>query len=87
MNNNLRNLIKTASKQGATEVLVELGLTSGEKSYRNCRDIYGKWFTDAVAAGRIFPCRVEEGKCGTKWFSVADILALKVEDYSKCELK
>lgn len=87
MNNNLRNLIENASELGATRAMVNLGVTSGEMSYRKGRNTYGKWFTDAVAAGRIFPCRVEEGKRGTQWFSVAEILALKVADYSKCELK
>ncbi len=87
MNNNLKSLIQTASELGATAAMVNLGVTAGEKSYRACRDIYGKWFTDAVANNRIFPCRVEEGKCGTKYYSVREILALKVSDYSRCELK
>lgn len=87
MNRNLQNLIQTACELGSTAAMVNLGVTSGEMSYRKGRDTYGKWFTDAVAAGRLFPCRVEEGKCGTRFYSVKDILALKVEDYSKCELQ
>lgn len=83
----LHNLIQSACQLGATQAMVDLGVTAGELSYRKARTVYGKWFMDAAAEGRIYPCRVEEGKCGTKYYSVPEILALKVADYSKCELK
>ena len=53
---------------------------------RKARDVYGKWFVDAVNNGRIFPCRVEDGRTGTKWFKVSEILALKADDIARAEL-
>lgn len=84
--NNLENLIKTSIKLGATEAMVELGVTSGEKSWRQMRQTYGKQFVDADKEGRIHPCRIENGKAGTKWYSVADFLSLRVLDYARAEL-
>ena len=49
-------------------------------------DIYGKWFMDAYHNNRIFPVRVENGRAGTKVFSVTDILKLKAQDSLKAEI-
>ena len=62
---------------GTAQTLVLMGVHSGEVSMRKARDVYGKWFIDAVNSGRLFPCRVEDGRTGTKWFKVTEILALK----------
>ena len=53
---------------------------------RQAKKTYGKWFLDCIARERIFPCRVENGRAGTKFYRVADILALKVEDHARMEL-
>lgn len=71
---------------GTAQALVTMGVHSGEISMRRARDVYGKWFTDAVNNGRLFPCRVEDGRSGTKWFRVTDILALKADDLARAEL-
>lgn len=71
---------------GTAQALVTLGMHSGEISMRKARDVYGKWFMNAVNDGRLFPCRVEDGRAGTKWFRVTDILALKADDIAKAEL-
>ena len=86
MNRNLQSLIQTCCSLGAAQTLETLGVSSGEISQRKARDIYGKWFTSAVKDGRIYPCRVEDGKAGTRWYRVVDILALKTQDYAKAEL-
>lgn len=86
MNKNLQTLMTTCISLGTAQVLVTLGVHSGEISMRKARDVYGKWFTDAVSSGRIFPCRVEDGRAGTKWFKVTEILALKADDAAKATL-
>lgn len=85
--NNLERIITTCSELGATQAMENLGLTSGEISLRKARDIYGKWFMDAYNNNRIFPVRVEDGRAGTKWFKVTEILKLKAYDALRAELK
>lgn len=86
MNNNLQVLIRSCTELGAVSVIEQLGLHSGEMSHRKARDIYGKWFEDAVKDGRLHPCRVEEGEKGRRMFRVVDILNLKVYDASRADL-
>ena len=82
----LLSIVKTSAELGATEAMRRLGVKSGEKSYRDARNTYGKWFTDAVADGRLKPCRVEAGRAGTKWFSIEEILVLKTHDQVRAVL-
>jgi hypothetical protein len=82
----LKTVIDNAAAMGAASVLETLGLTSGEISQRRARDTYGKWFLDATARGRLRPCRVEDGRTGTRWYRVVDILALKTRDAARAEL-
>lgn len=84
--NNLERLITTCVELGAAKTMEALGVTSGEISQRRARDIYGKWFVDADREGRIRPCHIEEGKCGTRKYRVVDILALKAQDAAKAEI-
>lgn len=49
-------IIETASERGAVLAMQALGVTSGELSQRQARKVYGKYFADAVAAGRLTPC-------------------------------
>lgn len=87
MANNLEILIQTCVELGSARTMETLGVTSGELSLRKSRDTYGKWFMDAYNQGRIHPCRVEDGRTGTKFFRVVDILALKAYDAARAELK
>lgn len=84
---NLERLIETCVELGAARTMETLGVTSGEVSQRRARDVYGKWFTDADRAGRIRPCRIEDGRAGTRWYRVVDILSLKAADAARAELK
>ena len=72
--------------QGALQVLRMLGVTSGEMSYREARDTYGKWFVTAVAQGRIKPCRVGNGTTGGKFYAISEILALQEEDWGGAKI-
>lgn len=87
MNRNLEILITTCIALGTAQTLETLGVSSGEISQRKAKAVYGKYFTDAERNGRIHPCRIEDGKSGTRWFRVVDILKLKAMDASKAELK
>lgn len=86
MNRAANILLTTEREIGAVQVLELLGLSAGELSTRKARDTYGKWFLDAVANGRLHPCRIEEGKAGTRYYQVLDILKLKEKDALKAEL-
>ena len=83
---NLENLLQSAA-MGAAQVLETLDLTAGEISQQEARDIYGKWFTDAERAGRILPCRIDNGKNGTRHYRVVAIQELRTADYMRAELQ
>lgn len=84
---NLEILITTCIELGSARTMETLGVSSGEISQRKARNVYGKYFTDADREGRIRPCRIEEGRAGTRWYRVVDILALKAADAAKAQLK
>lgn len=83
MRNHLQPLIQTCISLGVASTLEQLGIHSGEMSMRKAKQTYGKWFTNAVMKDRIKPCRVEDGRSGTRFYRVVDILALQVEDRAK----
>ena len=87
MATNLEILIQTCVELGSAKTLETLGLSSGEISQRKARDVYGKYFMDADRDGRIRPCRIESGRCGTRFYRVVDILSLKAMDAARAELK
>ena len=84
---NTPEAIETCIELGSAKTLETLGVSSGEISQRRARDVYGKYFMDADRAGRIRPCRIEDGRAGTRWYRVVDILALKAADAARAELK
>ena len=86
--NSLETLITTCVELGSAKAMINLGVISPEISQRRARDIYGKYFTDAVKAGRLRPSRVETGRAGPRWYLVSEILALKAQDaLNQAELK
>lgn len=78
-------IISSAVSLGAASALMQLGVTSGELSFRKAREVYGAWFVRAVREGRITPVHVADGN-GLQAYSVKDILSLKVEDAARAEL-
>ena len=84
---NIERLIETCIELGSAKTMETLGVTSGEISQRRARGVYGKYFTDADKAGRIRPCRIEDGRAGTRWYRVVDILKMKAADAARAELK
>lgn len=87
MGDNLRRLITTCTELGAARLAENLGLTAGEMSQRRATEVYGKWFVDAYRDGRIHPVRVDNGRNGTRWYRVVDILELKAYDSARAELR
>lgn len=84
---NLERVIATAAELGAVKAMMALGVTSGEVSSRQAEQTYGKWFKGAVAAKRLRPVRIGEGRTGTRWYSVTDILALRASDEARAEIQ
>lgn len=68
-----------------TQTLIQMGAISGELSQAKCIRTYGEWFKEAIAVGKISPCRIGLGSSGTKWYSIQDILALKATEYRAME--
>ena len=79
----LENLISSAVALGAAWANITAGRHSGELSARQARQIYGKWFTNAVNDGRLRPARVEDKR---HIYSVQEILALKVKEAARAEI-
>lgn len=82
----LSTLIESCMALGTTETLRELGLHPGEISQREAKRIYGTYFTNAIADGRIKPCRLGTGARPKKYYSVKDILTLKSKDAARAIL-
>lgn len=80
-------LINTCVGLGTARTLEVLGISSGEISQRRARSVYGKWFAENERRGRIYPCRVDNGRNGTRWFKVSDILAVKAADIAEATLR
>lgn len=76
----LTAIIRTSAEMGATLALERAGLTSGEISKKEATRIYGTYFTRAVAAGRLTPVRTGSAINSTKYYRIADILALRAAD-------
>lgn len=83
MVNRIEHIINSACELGAAKTIEALGLSAGELSYTKALKTYGKWFKDAVAEGRIRPCRVESGRAGTQWYRVVTILQTKLADETR----
>lgn len=79
-------MVKSWIAVGAAEGLRLAGVTAGEVSERQARKTYGKWFTDAVAAGHIRPIRIGTGRTATRHYSVTDILTYKAICCTPAEL-
>ena len=84
--NTLDTIISTSIELGAARTCEILGVSSGEISQRRAAKVYGKWFTQAARPRKLRPARVEDGKAGTRWYRVVDILALKVKEAARAEL-
>lgn len=61
----------------AVSTLEQAGLVNTEISEAKARRIYGKFFTDNVANGRLTPSR--QGK-GHRWYNIKAILALRSQE-------
>ena len=76
----LLDLIRTANEAGAAAALEKAGITSGEITQKEATRIYGSFFTQAVASGRLRPVRHGSARNSAKYFRVTDILNLRTAD-------
>lgn len=83
----IEHIIEDAVRIGCVQTLEMLGVSAGEISQRKAIEMYGKWFRDAVADGRILPIRIEDGKRGAKIFRIQDICAVRVQEAARAELR
>ena len=80
-------IVQSAAELGATQALVNLGVCAGVISQRRAAAIYGKWFAEAVKAGRIRPCRIDGGARRTHHYQVKDILELRTADLVSAQIQ
>ena len=79
----IQRIISASMEAGATAALIKAGLTNPLISQRQAEKTYGKWFSEAVKDGRIFPCKVGNR---IKWYSVNEINAMLVADTARAEI-
>lgn len=82
----IQRTISAAMEAGATAALIKAGLLNPLISHRQAEKVYGTTFTQAVKFGRLRPCKIGEGKSGTRWYSVNEINALIVADTAQAEI-
>jgi len=82
-NEALKDLIQAT----VTETLAATGQGSAEISQSQAKRQYGRWFIEAVAAGRLHPVNYGKGKTSTKWYSVVDIRTLRASESLKAEIQ
>ena len=62
----IQRIISASVEAGATAALIKAGLANPLTTQRQAEKTFGKWFSSAVKAGRIQPCKVGEGSHGTR---------------------
>ena len=69
-------------KATVAETLAATGQDSGEISQSQAIRLYGRWFSNAVAAGKLRPVGHS-----TKWYSILDIRSLRAAENLKAEIQ
>lgn len=73
----LQRLLDETAIVAVKRVLIEVGLTKDDISYREAVRRYGKWFTDHYQAGRLKGEKKGSGTNAKLHFSVAEIESLQ----------
>lgn len=79
--------IRNGIEIGCVQTMRSLGVSSGELSERQAIKTYGKWLVEAINRNDILPCRVGNGKSGTKWYNVTDILTYKAKKEIRASIR
>ena len=75
-------------KATVAETLAATGQGSGEISQSQAIRVYGRWFLNAIAAGKLRPVAHSSNKAtSTKWYSVVDIRSLRAAENFKAEIQ
>lgn len=81
-----KGIIQDIAQCAAAQVMEALGVSSGRISQTQAEEVYGKWFREAVKAGRLKPVSVGVGRNGRRQYAVRDILALRAEDAARSDI-
>lgn len=81
-----KGIIQDIAQCAAAQVMEALGVSSGRISQTQAEEVYGKWFREAVKAGRLKPISVGVGRNGRRQYAVRDILALRAEDAARSDI-
>ena len=79
----LREIIQAT----VAETLASTGQGNTEISQSQAKRLFGRWFIEAVAAGRIKPINSGKGGTSTKWYSILEIRSLRAAENFKAELQ
>lgn len=79
--------LKELIQATVAETLAATGQGSGEISQNQARRLYGRWFLDAIAKGRLRPVNSGNGNTSTKWYSIVEIRSLRAADNFKAEIQ
>ena len=79
-------IISASMQAGAETAMIRAGLRNPLVSQRNAEKTYGVIFAELLKAGKIHPVKVGEGRKGTRWYSVEEILALIVAETAKADI-
>ena len=83
----IQQIITASMEAGATAALIKAGLVNPLISQSKAEKVFGSFFTAAVKAGKLYPCKIGEGAKGTRWYSVNEINALIVTETARAEIK
>ena len=79
-------IIAASMEAGAETAMIRAGLRNPLVSQRNAEKTYGVIFAELQKAGKIHPVKVGEGRRGTRWYSVEEILAQIVAETAKADI-
>lgn len=79
--------IKELIQATVAETLAATGQASTEISQSQAKRLYGRWFKDAIATGRIKPVNSGKGGTSTKWYSILEIRSLRAAENFKAEIQ
>ena len=79
-------IIAASMEAGAETAMIRAGLRNPLVSQRNAEKTYGVIFCELQKAGKIHPVKIGEGRKGTRWYSVEEILAQIVAETAKADI-
>lgn len=79
--------IKELIQATVAETLAATGQGNAEISQAHAKRLFGRWFIESVAAGKIKPVNSGKGGTSTKWYSILEIRSLRAAENFKAEIQ